>query len=49
LQALSMDLLQLAQTNTTARRIVQEFNISWAPPQTPPPSAPPSTSPPPAK
>jgi len=31
LQALSMDLLQIARTNNTARQIVQEFNIQWTP------------------
>lgn len=49
LQALSMDLLQIAQTNSTARRIVQEFNISWSPPQGQPTSAPASTPSQPAK
>lgn len=34
LQSLSLDLLQVAQTNTIARQIVQEFNIQWTPPAT---------------
>ena len=35
LQALSIDLVQIAKTNTTARQIVQEFNIQWTPGPTP--------------
>lgn len=36
LQALSLDLLQIAQTNNAARQIVQEFNIQWTPPASQP-------------
>lgn len=32
LQAFSLDLLQVAQTNAIARQIVQEFSIQWTPP-----------------
>ncbi len=39
LEALSLDLLQVAKTNTTAKRIVQDFNIQWTPgPATPVPA-----------
>jgi hypothetical protein len=31
LEALSLDLLQVAKTNTTAKQIVQDFNIQWTP------------------
>lgn len=31
LQALSMDLLQVATTNAAAAQIVQEFNVQWTP------------------
>ena len=31
LQAFSLDLLQLAATNATAKQIVQEFKIQWNP------------------
>ncbi len=31
LEALSLDLIALAQTNAAARQIVQEFNIRWNP------------------
>jgi hypothetical protein len=48
LQALSLDLLQIANTNTVAKQIVQDFNIQWNPgPATAPPTAPPPTTPPP--
>src|SRR5690349_17857668 len=48
LEALSLDLIALAQTNAAARQIVQEFNIRWNPgpgassnaPAQPPPTAP---------
>ena len=33
LEALSLDLLQVAKTNTAARQIVQDFNIRWTPGQ----------------
>jgi len=29
--ALNVDLLQLANTNAAARKIVQDFNIQWTP------------------
>ena len=35
LQALSLDLLQLAKTNAAASQIVREFNIEWNPAPTP--------------
>jgi hypothetical protein len=31
LESLSLDLLQLAQTNAAAKQIVREFNIQWTP------------------
>jgi hypothetical protein len=31
LQALSLDLLQVAKTNIVAKQIVQDFNIQWNP------------------
>lgn len=31
LEALSLDLLQLATTNAAAKQIVQQFNIQWTP------------------
>jgi hypothetical protein len=31
LEALSLDLLQVAKTNATAKQIVQDFNIQWNP------------------
>jgi hypothetical protein len=31
LQALSLDLLQVAKTNNVAKQIVQDFNIQWNP------------------
>ncbi|PYJ08933.1 MAG: hypothetical protein DME25_00075, partial [Verrucomicrobia bacterium] len=31
LEALSLDLLQLAKTNAAAKQIVQDFNIQWNP------------------
>ena len=31
LEALSLDLLQIAQTNAAAKKIVQDFNIQWSP------------------
>jgi len=31
LEALSLDLLQVAKTNTAAKQIVQDFNIQWTP------------------
>jgi hypothetical protein len=45
LERLSLDLLQVAKTNTTAKRIVQDFNIQWNPgPAAPGPAqAPPPT------
>jgi len=47
LQALSLDLFQVAKTNSVANRIVREFNIQWTPgPETflPPPAPPPAIS-----
>ncbi len=38
LQALSLDLLQIARTNLAARQIVQEFNIQWTPGTAPEPT-----------
>jgi hypothetical protein len=32
LEALSLELLQLAKTNATAKQIVKDFNIQWTPP-----------------
>ena len=32
LQALTVDLIQVAHTNSRAAQIVQEFGVSWAPP-----------------
>ena len=32
LEALSLELLQVAKTNATAKQIVQDFNIQWTPP-----------------
>jgi hypothetical protein len=40
LEALSLDLLQVAKTNATAKQIVQEFNIQWTPGPTAPAPAP---------
>ena len=31
LQSLSLELIQMAGTNTTAKQIVQDFNIQWNP------------------
>jgi hypothetical protein len=31
LEAFSLDLLQVAKTNTAAKQIVQDFNIQWNP------------------
>jgi hypothetical protein len=31
LEALSLDLMQVAKTNATAKKIVQDFNIQWTP------------------
>ena len=45
LEALSLDLLQLAKTNTAAKQIVQEFKIQWTPGPTAPPPAPAPTNP----
>ena len=36
LEALSLELLQIAKTNTVARQIVQDFNIQWSPGPTAP-------------
>ena len=38
LEGFSMDLLQIAKTNATARQIVQEFNIQWTPGPAPVPT-----------
>jgi hypothetical protein len=46
LEALSLDLLQVAKTNTTAKQIVQDFNIQWSP--GPAAATPAATNPPPA-
>ena len=43
LEGLSLDLLQVAKTNTAARKIVQDFNIQWNPgPAAPSPAQAPS-------
>ena len=34
LEALSLDLLQIARTNDAAKQIVRDFNIQWTPPPT---------------
>jgi hypothetical protein len=44
LEALSLDLLQLAKTNAAAKQIVQEFNIQWTPSPTAPVTPPPATN-----
>jgi hypothetical protein len=36
LEALSLDLLQVAKTNAAAKQIVQDFNIQWTPGQAAP-------------
>ena len=38
LEALSVDLVHMSQTNATARKIVQDFNIQWSPGPTPAPA-----------
>ena len=38
LEALSVELLQIARTNATAKQIVQDFNIQWNPAALPAPS-----------
>jgi len=40
LEALSLELLQVAKTNAAARQIVREFNIQWTPSPAAPVSAP---------
>ncbi|HVM48625.1 MAG TPA: hypothetical protein VMU04_11395 [Candidatus Acidoferrum sp.] len=48
IEALSLDLLQVAKTNDAAKKIVQEFNIQWNPgPGTPaaPQASPPAPAP----
>jgi hypothetical protein len=41
LEAFSLELLQIAKTNTAARSIVEQFNIQWNPgPSAPGPAAP---------
>ena len=44
LESLSLDLLQLAQSNAAAKQIVREFNIQWTPPPTAPVSPPAATN-----
>jgi hypothetical protein len=46
LEALSLDLLQVARTNSAAKQIVQDFNIQWtpSPTDTKPAPAPPPTA-----
>jgi hypothetical protein len=47
LQNLSLDLLQLANTNAHAKQIVQDFNIQWNPgTAVPPPAGPGQPAPP---
>jgi hypothetical protein len=50
LQSLSLDLLQVANSNAVAKQIVQDFNIQWnpGPAAALPASSPPATAPPPA-
>jgi hypothetical protein len=40
LEALSVELIQIAKTNATAKQIVQDFNIQWNPAALPAPSTP---------
>ena len=40
----SLELLQVAKTNATAKQIVQEFNIQWTPGPTAPVPSPPATN-----
>ena len=44
LEALSLELLQVARTNAAAKQIVQEFNIQWTPGPAAPLPAPAPTS-----
>jgi len=44
LESLSLDLLQVARTNATAKQIVQDFNIQWNPGPAAPLSALPGTN-----
>jgi len=44
LQALSLELLQIAKTNSAAGQIVRDFNIQWNPAPSPTPAAPPINS-----
>jgi hypothetical protein len=44
LEALSLELLQVAKTNAAAKQIVQEFNIQWTPgPAAPVPASAPTS------
>jgi hypothetical protein len=45
LESLSLDLLQVAQTNANARQIVQDFNIQWNPSTPATPAAPAEAAP----
>lgn len=46
LEGLSLDLLQVAKTNASANRVVQDFNIHWTPgPAAPAPAPGPATAP----
>ena len=44
LEALSLDLLQVSQTNAAARQVIQEFNIQWTPGPTSPTPVPATSS-----
>ena len=46
LESLSMELLQIAQTNATAKQIVQDFKIQWTPSPAASVPAPPARTPP---
>ena len=44
LEALSLELLQVAKTNAAAKQIVQDFNIQWTPGPAAPVAAPAATN-----
>jgi hypothetical protein len=46
LESLSLELLQIARTNATAKQIVQDFNIQWTPGPAASVPAPPAGTPP---
>ena len=45
LESLSLDLLQIAKTNASAKQIVRDFNIQWTPGPTAPLPAPAAAAP----